>query len=199
MHFLLILALAGAATAQTSRSLHRSESVAVRAVIDGDTIDVATIGRVRLLGIDAPSIGHRLDTAASSGRAARERLAALVLHHWVRLEWEVAASGSLTRHRAYVVREDGVFVNALLVREGLARLSAQMPVLRASELLEAENEARRYRRGLWGQAGERGRVAPKRPARYTAGAKRRNTPKRRNTVEDRSLRGSHSRRVRIAA
>ena len=195
MHFLLTLALGATATAQTSRSLHRSESVAVRAVIDGDTINVATIGRVRLLGIDAPSV-----TAAPFGRVARDRLAALVLHHWVRLEWEVTASGASARHRAYVIREDGVFVNALLVREGLARLSAQLPVVRESELRVAENEARRFRRGLWGQGGPRGAVAPKRPGRYTAESKRRrNTVKRRNTLEDRSFRGSHSRRVRIAA
>jgi endonuclease YncB( thermonuclease family) len=168
MHFLLTFALAVAATAQTSRSPHRSESLAVRAVIDGDTIEVATIGRVRLLGIAAPDV-----TTSPIGRSARDRLAALVLHHWVRLEWEVTASGGLTRHRACVVREDGVFVNALLVREGLARLSTRLPRARVSELREAEQDARRSRRGLWGQAGERGAVAPKRPARYTAGAGRR--------------------------
>src|SRR2546426_11676172 len=66
----------------------RSESVVVRAVFDGDTIDVATYGRVRLLGIDAPEIGRGYDTPAPFGREARDRLASLVLHRWVRLGQE---------------------------------------------------------------------------------------------------------------
>ena len=73
-------------TARLARRVTRSESVLVRFVIDGDTIDVATVGRVRLLGIDAPEIGRGFDTPAPFGREARERLTALVLHRWVRLE-----------------------------------------------------------------------------------------------------------------
>src|SRR5437867_7309367 len=131
---------------QLSRPLTRSDPVLVRAVINGDTIDVLTVGRVRLLGIDAPEIG----SAGSLGREARDRLAALVLHRFVRLEREAASSGQVSaRRRAYVVREDGVFVNAVLVREGLARVSARMPVARLGELESAEKEARTYRRGLW--------------------------------------------------
>src|SRR5262249_36611193 len=62
--------------------LKRSDAVLVRAVFDGDTIDVAGYGHVRLLGIDAPEIGRGFDTAAPFGREARDRLAGLVLHRW---------------------------------------------------------------------------------------------------------------------
>src|SRR5437868_719852 len=62
-----------------SRALERSELVMVRAVIDGDTIDVTRFGRVRLLGIDAPEIGRVFDTSAPFAVAARDKLAALVL------------------------------------------------------------------------------------------------------------------------
>ena len=68
----------------------RSDPVLVRAVLDGDTIDVAAFGRVRLLGIDAPELGRGFDTSAPFGREARERLTQLVLHRWVRLEQEGA-------------------------------------------------------------------------------------------------------------
>src|SRR2546427_6456238 len=44
-----------------------------RSVIDGGTIDVATIGRVRLLGVEVPR------TSEPFAREARERLTALVL------------------------------------------------------------------------------------------------------------------------
>src|SRR5437764_242695 len=104
----------------------RSESVVVRSVFDGDTIDVATYGRVRLLGIDAPELGRGYDTPAPFGREARERLTQLTLHRWVRLEQEGAALDVYNRHLAYVLTEDGVCVNAALVRDGLARVSARM-------------------------------------------------------------------------
>ena len=128
----------------------RSESVVVRAVFDGDTIDVSTYGRVRLIGIDAPEIGRGYDTPAPFGREARDRLAALVLHRWVRLEQEGQRRDAYNRHLAYVIREDGVFVNAAMVREGLARVTARVPLARLDELKRAEAEAQSFRRGMWG-------------------------------------------------
>ena len=113
----------------------------MRSVLDGDTIDVAGVGRVRLLGIDAPEIAHGHDTAAPFACEARERLVELVLHRWVRLEADVARLDGYSRHLAYVVREDGLFVNAALVREGLARVSARVPLARLRELQRAEAEA----------------------------------------------------------
>ena len=136
--------------ASPSARITRSESVVVRAVFDGDTIDVSTYGRVRLLGIDAPEIGRGYDTPAPFGREARDRLAALVLHRWVRLEQEGLRRDAYNRHLAYVMREDGVFVNAAMVREGLARVSARVPLTRLDELKRAEAEAQSFRRGMWG-------------------------------------------------
>ena len=72
MQFLIALLLSVVAAFQYSSSLRRTDPVLVRAVIDGDTIDVATYGRVRLLGIDAPEIGRGFDTSAPFGREARE-------------------------------------------------------------------------------------------------------------------------------
>jgi micrococcal nuclease len=153
MQFLLTLLIGAVAAVHTfsfSAQIKRSESVLVRAVIDGDTIDVATFGRVRLLGIDAPEIGHGFDTPAPFGREARDRLASLVLHRWIRLEQEGARLDRYNRHLAYVMREDGVFVNAALVRDGLARVSARVPLSRLAELKRAETEAQAFRRGMWG-------------------------------------------------
>src|ERR1700756_4845456 len=98
MHFLINLsvwAMAAAAIGPASSGL-RSDPLLVRAVVDGDTIDVALYGRVRLLGIDAPEIGRGFDTAAPFGREARDRLVQLVLHRWVRLEQDngLGASGA---------------------------------------------------------------------------------------------------------
>jgi len=174
------------ATSQTTFSTKRSEPVVVRAVIDGDTIDVVTVGRVRLLGIDAPEIGRGFDTAAPFAREARDRLTTLVLHRYVRLEQESQTLDAYNRHLAYVLREDGMFVNALLVREGLARISARLPLTRLGELQQAEREARAFRRGMWGASArvpadrerdERLEVASKARDRYTAKSKPPKEPK----------------------
>jgi micrococcal nuclease len=155
MQFLITILVTAVAVLQTSPfggGVKRSEPLLVRSVIDGDTIDVATVGRVRLLGIDAPEIGRGLDTSAPFGREARDRLAALVLHRWVRLEQEGVALDVYNRHLAYVITGDGQFVNAVLVREGLARVSARTPLTRLAELQRAESEAQSFRRGMWGSA-----------------------------------------------
>jgi micrococcal nuclease len=155
MQILLVAAAATAAIFQTSPAhgrLTRSESVLVRFVFDGDTIDVATLGRVRLLGIDAPEVGRRFDTPAPFGPEARARLSALVLRRWVRLEFEGAAVDIYNRRLAYVLTEDGQFVNAVLVREGLARVSARTTLVRLRELQRAQAEAQASRRGIWGSA-----------------------------------------------
>jgi len=146
----LIAAAAATQTLSVNSRITRSDPVLVRSVIDGDTLDVATFGRVRLLGIDAPEIGRRFDTAAPFSLEARDRLAGLVLRRWVRLEQEGPTLDVYNRRLAYVVLEDGLFVNAALVREGLARVSARLPLARLDELKRAEAEAQAFRRGMWG-------------------------------------------------
>src|SRR5947208_16509269 len=115
MQILLDLILSTVAALQYPASTKRSDPVLVRAVVGADTIDVARLGRVRLLGIDAPEIGRGFDTAAPFGREARDRLTTLVLHRWVRLEQEAPLLDTYNRRLAYVLREDGLFVNAELV------------------------------------------------------------------------------------
>ena len=137
-----VAAVAAVQTPSVSQGLARSPSVMVRAVIDSHTMDVATIGRVRLLGIEVPR---------SFEGEARRRLMSLVLKRWVHLQQEEGpGDGASSRHLAYVVRDDGLFVNAALVREGLARVAPRAPVVRLDELKRAEVETQRSRRGMWG-------------------------------------------------
>ena len=168
MQFLITLWLSAVAAASigTASLPTRSDPLLVRAVIDGDTIDVALYGRVRLLGIDAPEIGRGFDTAAPFGREARERLTSIVLHRWVRLEYDTPTIDVYNRRLAYVVTETGEFVNATLVREGLARVTARLPLSRLGELKRAEAEAQAFRRGMWGAAPSLA------PAEYTRGSEK---------------------------
>lgn len=124
--------------------------VTVTRVIDGDTIDAVSGGRIRLLGIDAPELGGRYEHDAPFAREARDRLAGLVLRRSVRLEFDQERRDDYGRSLAYVLTGDGVVVNTILVRDGLARVSARRRLARLDELQRAEDEARRWRRGLWG-------------------------------------------------
>ena len=115
----------------------RSDPVLVTRVTSGDAIAVASVGHVGLLGIQAQPTAR-----------ARERLESLVMRRWVRLEYDDVNDKRASLHRAYVMLETGEFVNATLVREGLARV-ARGHLARRAELERAEDEARRFRRGIW--------------------------------------------------
>jgi endonuclease YncB( thermonuclease family) len=61
MQILITLGVMAVAVLQTSSfgtALKQSQPLLVKSVVNGDTIDVATVGRVRLLGIDAPAAGR---------------------------------------------------------------------------------------------------------------------------------------------
>jgi micrococcal nuclease len=171
MQILQAVIVAAVAVMPTPGALQRSEAVLVRHVVDGQTIEVSAVGRVRLLGIEAPPVGRAIDGSRSVGREARDRLASLVLGRWIRLEQEASVPDARRRREAFVVREDGVFVNAVLVREGLARLSARAPQSRLAELQSAERDAQSSHRGMWSRTSPQAIGAPlasKRHDRYTA-------------------------------
>jgi len=119
-------------------------------VIDGDTVDVEfgsflfkKIERVRLLGIDAPERWEPLYLEA------KKELEKLVLGKTVRLEGDIEERdryGRLLRH-IYV---DDIFVNAELIKLGLARAKFYPPNVKYRELFyKLEKEAREKRRGIW--------------------------------------------------
>jgi micrococcal nuclease len=155
MQMVRTLMIAAAAAVQLHHPPARPDPVLVTSVISGDTLQVAAVGRVRLLGIEAPKTtrGSDSDQPSPFGREAKARLSNLVLHRWVRLEHdESGRADAPTRHHAYVVTEDGQFVNEVLVREGLARVSTRRAIARLAELQRAEEDARTYRRGIWSRS-----------------------------------------------
>jgi endonuclease YncB( thermonuclease family) len=142
---LAVLVLAGCGGDHPARS-----GASVARVVDGDTIRLADGTRVRLVQIDAPEAGERECFAAEATRAL-ERL--LPVGTQVELERDPAldARDRFGRVLRYVLRE-GTNVNVELVRSGAAA-----PYFfrgdrgrYADDLLEAAEEARDERRGLWG-------------------------------------------------
>lgn len=95
-------------------------------MIDGDTIEVIMDGRhvtVRLIGIDTPETKKPDTPVECFGPEASARTAELLAPDTpVRLERDVDSRDKYGRLLAYVHREpDGLFVNEILLGEGLAR------------------------------------------------------------------------------
>jgi endonuclease YncB( thermonuclease family) len=143
----LVAILAGCASS-AEEVAHQSTVVA--RVGDGDTLDVRSGARVRLVQIDAPELGGGECYARESKREL-ERLTPRGTR--VQLVGDAALDdvdryGRLLRY----VRVDETNVNVELVRQGAAA-----PYFRrgergryADELLDAVDEARTRRRGMWG-------------------------------------------------
>jgi micrococcal nuclease len=159
---LALLAVAVAALAFTLASRTRGSDEApgtalsgrVVRVVDGDTIRVALGGRVervRYIGIDTPeSVKPDTPVQCYAHRAAAEN-ARLVDGRRVRLVLDVEPRDRFGRLLAYVYRaEDGVFINAQLVRGGFARTLTIPPNVRfATRFRALAAQARRAHRGLW--------------------------------------------------
>ncbi len=126
----------------------------VVAVTDGDTVEVVapdgTRDRIRLLGVDTPETHHPTEPVECFGPEAaaytQERLAG----QSVRLEGDVETRDRYGRRLAYVIL-DGARFNDELLRLGYAELLVIEPNhAHARTMLQAELEAKRERRGLWG-------------------------------------------------
>lgn len=137
----------------------------VTRVYDGDTIEVSGVGRVRLLGIDAPD-GYNLERALA--QAQRYGLAVEGVKAWadratefsrqtlkgrrVVLQYGEQRTDDFDRTLAYVHAEDGQDVNLALLRRGFAAAYRDFDHPRRDLYLWAEAEARAARIGMWQDA-----------------------------------------------
>jgi micrococcal nuclease len=138
-----------------------TSSCTVTRIVDGDTIDCARVGRVRLIGMDAPESNQR-----PFGGQATKALASLVrVGAEVRLEPDVEARDRYGRLLAYVWLGD-VMVNWRMVREGWAVLLTYQPNVQYVEwFVDAERRAREEGRALWSTGGFDCRPADRRAKR----------------------------------
>ena len=121
--WLLALPLVGCAS---STEPPDGATVVVERVVDGDTIEIGHDGHsvtVRLIGVDTPETKKPNTPIECFGPEASARTSELLPPGTrVRLERDIEARDKYDRLLAYVYREpDGLFVNAVLVDEGLAR------------------------------------------------------------------------------
>ena len=129
-----------------------SNAPVVTRVIDGDTIEVnigGTLFRVRYIGIDTPELDDERPEFYALAQEATLYNRQLVEGQDIRLEKDVSETDQYGRLLRYVYVGD-VFVNAELVRLGLAEARAYPPDTKYQSLLKAmEDEAKQAGRGMW--------------------------------------------------
>lgn len=168
---LLVLAVAAPAAAdvafpQLPKGLDHATVVKVN---DGDTVVVLLRGRrerVRFIGLDCPELHEspKLERLLRRGRQTREEIIALgaraeavtrraLLDREVLLEYDVERRDRLGRLLAYVWLPDGTLFNAVLLRDGWARILTFPPNVRYVDLFRRlDRQARAEHRGLWASA-----------------------------------------------
>jgi len=122
-------------------------------VSDGDTVVIrqstGKLLKCRLYGIDAPEVPHEDNPGQPHGLAAERELSNLVLHATV----DVILTGESSYDREVcIIKKMGLDINREMVKRGYAwayRYHLERPY--ASEYINAENEARKMRLGLWQQ------------------------------------------------
>ncbi|HUC01196.1 MAG TPA: thermonuclease family protein [Solirubrobacterales bacterium] len=122
-------------------------------VVDGDTVEARFGGRVedvRLIGVDTPETVKPDTPVQCFGPRASRFTHRRLEHRRVRLVFGVERRDVYGRLLAYVYLGP-LFINAELVRRGLARTLAIAPNTRfASQFRRLELRAARAGRGLWG-------------------------------------------------
>ncbi|MFM9421369.1 thermonuclease family protein [Thermus scotoductus] len=142
--------------------------VQVVRVVDGDTVELAGVGAVRLIGIDAPESGYNRRTSGPEevrlGLEAKAFLTRLLQGKRVWVELDVQERDRYRRVLAYLYLEDpkGDWtygsrrfrqVNLEVVRAGWAEPYTVPPNVRYADLyLQAAREARARGAGMWGES-----------------------------------------------
>jgi micrococcal nuclease len=130
-------------------------------IYDGDTLKVAGIGKVRLLGIDVPErkasardrYFARYDIPPTTLRRihaqARDYLIRQTRGQTVRLTCERTTRDRYGRLLAYATLADGRLLNRLMLEQGYAVVYRRFEFAHKRDFLRAEAQARRLKRGLW--------------------------------------------------
>lgn len=132
------------------------QTIKVIKVVDGDTIKIATGETVRLLGVDTPETVDPRRPVGCFGKEASNILKSLLEGQEVFLEKDISETDKYQRllRFVYLPLDSGekLFVNDYLIREGFGKVLTIPPDVKFSEqFLEAQQEARQEKRGLWGR------------------------------------------------
>lgn len=128
------------------------QTVEVSQIFDGDTVRLADGRKVRLIGINAPEIGHDGAPSEAYAEQAREDLSRLVHgHRNVGLRFDAERHDKYGRLLAHLFLPDGRSIEARLLEQGVATSLAIPPnTWNLDCYLGVEAKARSKGTGLWG-------------------------------------------------
>ncbi len=144
--------LAAAETAPTDCAPYAATVAAqVEKVLDGDTLALTDGRRVRLLGINAPELGHRGAPDQPYAQAARKALQTFLNDgQSVALLYDRERRDRYGRELAHLYRYDGANAATHLLRQGLAYHVVILPNTTLADCLaRVADVAREQQRGLW--------------------------------------------------
>lgn len=122
----------------------------VTRVVDGDTLVLSDLGKVRLIGIDTPETVHPSKPVEYMGKEASEATKQLALGKLVKIETDIQARDKYGRLLAYIYLPDGSMLNAELVRKGYAQVSTYPPNVKYQDkFLRLQKASQALKIGLW--------------------------------------------------
>ena len=141
---------------EQSRESHHATSgkrLVVR-VIDGDTIVVGPNEKVRLIGVDTPETAHPKKAAQCFAKDAKEFTRRMAEQKSIRLVLDESNGARHHKDRygrtlAYVYFDDGMMLNAELIRRGYAHAYTRFPFHHLVEFRQLEHIARTQAVALW--------------------------------------------------
>jgi endonuclease YncB( thermonuclease family) len=136
------------ATSDPSAAFHN-----VTRVLRADTIEVDTVGPVRMSGIETPDGKTPIEIYGVHGQRAVSYVEKTLLGQPVRLEFDTTSARNKDdsgQTLAYVYTRDGLLVNAEMVKQGLAFVHGAEQSRLASDFRALEREAMQAMRGVWG-------------------------------------------------
>jgi len=140
--FMVVQVIYDDGSAENTQEDHGQKHIVTR-VIDGDTFDIETGERIRMIGIDTPERGKYFY------KEAKVRLENLIGDKEVILQKDVSETdryGRLLRHVYY----DDVWINKQMIDEGYAKIMTFPPdVAHVDIFTQAQKNARENGRGLW--------------------------------------------------
>lgn len=150
---------------EDKQSVNTDETHFVKRVVDGDTFELENKERVRVLGIDTPEkyeseklekdaerTGRDKKTIQRLGKLASDHAKELIEGKKVNLipEPNYDDKDVYGRLLRYVYLEDGTFFNKKMIEDGYAYAFRKYPISKLDAFVQAENDARINKRGLWG-------------------------------------------------
>ena len=126
------------------------ETVEVRRVIDGDSLQLVDGRKIRLVGINTPELGWDQRPDEPLARVAKSALKKFIGQRPVGLKFGPDRFDHYGRTLAYVVSADGDSAGEFLLKQGLAAMVAIPPNLaHIDKYRAAEQQAQANKLGIW--------------------------------------------------